>query len=171
MGSGGLIVLDETDCMVDIARYFLAFTQDQSCGKCTFCRIGTKRMLEILDRIVHGKGSMTDLDQLEELAYKTIAGSICGLGTTAPNPVLTTLKYFRKEYEMHINGKCPTGKCLNMIKYVIDDTCIGCTICAQKCPVDAIENKPYEIHSIDNDICVKCDICKQVCPVDSVKII
>ena len=171
MGSGGLIVLDESDCMVDIARYFLAFTQDQSCGKCTFCRVGTKRMLEIFDRIVSGKGTMNDLDQLEELSYKTISGSICGLGKTAPNPVLTTLKYFREEYEMHIKGKCPTGKCQKLIKYIIDDSCIGCTICAQKCPVDAIGNTPYEIHTIDHDICVKCDICRQVCPVDSVKII
>jgi NADH-quinone oxidoreductase subunit F len=171
MGSGGLIVLDETDCMVDIARYFLAFTQDQSCGKCTFCRIGTKRMLEIFDRIVSGKGTMKDLDQLEELSYKTIEGSICGLGTTAPNPVLTTLKYFREEYEMHVKGKCPTGKCTELIHYEIDDTCIGCTICAQKCPVDAIENKPYEIHSIDLELCVKCDICRQVCPEESVKIV
>ena len=171
MGSGGLIVLDENDCMVDIARYFLAFTQDQSCGKCTFCRVGTKRMLEIFDRIVSGKGTMNDLDQLEELAYKTMAGSICGLGKTAPNPVLTTLKYFREEYERHIEGKCPTGKCRELIKYVIDDSCIGCTICAQKCPVDAIANTPYEVHTIDLEICIKCDICRQVCPVDSVKII
>lgn len=171
MGSGGMIVLDDTDCMVDIARYFLSFTQDQSCGKCTFCRVGTKRMLDILDKISSGKGKMSDLDQLEKLSYQTVKGSICGLGTTAPNPVLSTLKYFREEYEMHIKGKCPTGKCTEMIHYEIDDSCIGCTICAQRCPVDAIENKPYEIHSIDTEICVKCDICKQVCPVDSVKII
>ena len=171
MGSGGMIVLDDSDCMVDIARYFLAFTQDQSCGKCTFCRVGTKRMLDILDRIVSGKGKIGDIDLLEDLAQKTTTGSICGLGTTASNPVLSTIKYFRKEYEMHINGKCPTGKCLEIIKYNIDETCIGCTICAQKCPVDAIENKPYELHVVDNEICVKCDICRQVCPVNSVKII
>jgi len=170
MGSGGMIVLDETDCMVDIARYFLSFTQDQSCGKCTFCRVGTKRMLDILDRISAGKGKMSDLDQLESLARQTIKGSICGLGTTAPNPVLSTLEYFRKEYEDHINGNCPTGKCLNMVEYLIRDNCIGCTICAQRCPVGAIENLPYEVHSVDNDICVKCDICRQVCPVDSVYI-
>jgi len=168
MGSGGLIVLDETDCMVDIARYFLSFTQDQSCGRCTFCRVGTKRMLEILNKISSGKGVMEDLEILEKLAHQTKKGSICGLGKTAPNPVLSTLKYFRHEYEQHILGKCPTGKCQSLITYSITDDCIGCTKCAQRCPVDAIENKPYEIHSIDTDKCVKCDICRQVCPVDAV---
>ncbi len=171
MGSGGLIVLDETDCMVDIARYFLSFTQDQSCGRCTFCRVGTKRMLEILDKITTGKGTMEDIDLLEKLANQTKKGSMCGLGRTAPNPVLSTLKYFRSEYEMHIHGKCPTGKCLDIINYNIEDNCIGCTKCAQRCPVNAIENKPYEIHKIDNELCVKCDICRQICPVDAVKII
>jgi NADH:ubiquinone oxidoreductase subunit F (NADH-binding)/NADH:ubiquinone oxidoreductase subunit E len=170
MGSGGLIVLDETDCMVDIARYFLSFTQDQSCGRCTFCRVGTKRMLEILNKISSGKGVMEDLALLEKLAHQTKKGSICGLGKTAPNPVLSTLKYFRHEYEQHIHGKCPTGKCQEIITYSITDDCIGCTKCAQRCPVDAIENRPYEIHSIDTDKCVKCDICRQVCPVDAVVI-
>ncbi|MBI9066537.1 MAG: NAD(P)H-dependent oxidoreductase subunit E [Salinivirgaceae bacterium] len=171
MGSGGLIVLDETDCMVDIAKYFLSFTQDQSCGRCTFCRVGTKRMLQILEKISSGKGIMDDLDKLEKLAYQTKKGSICGLGKTAPNPVLSTLKYFRHEYEAHIKGKCPTGKCLDIIKYEIEDSCIGCTKCAQRCPVDAIKSEPYEIHSIDNELCVKCDICRQICPVDAVKIV
>ena len=168
MGSGGLIVLDETDCMVDIARYFLSFTQDQSCGRCTFCRIGTRCMLEILDKISNGKGAMEDLDALEELAVKTRKGSICGLGKSAPNPVLTTLRYFREEYEAHIRGTCPTGKCKNLIHYSITEDCIGCTKCAQQCPSDAIEARPYELHSIDTEKCIKCDICRQACPVNAV---
>jgi len=168
MGSGGLIVLDETDCMVDIARYFLAFTQDQSCGKCTFCRIGTRKMLDILDKVCSGKGSHKDLEQLEKLAFTTKNGSICGLGKSAPNPVLTTLKYFRDEYEAHIEGNCPTGKCKEMITYNITDNCNGCTKCAYKCPTDAIIPKPYELHTIDQEKCIKCDICKQVCPIDAV---
>ena len=168
MGSGGLVVLDETDCMVDIARYFLSFTQEQSCGRCTFCRVGTRRMLEILNKICSGKGKHSDLETLEKLAESTIKGSICGLGKTAPNPVLSTLKYFREEYEEHIAGKCKTGKCKDLITYFIEDTCIGCTKCAQKCPTDAIAFKPYELHIIDNSKCIKCDICRQVCPVDAV---
>lgn len=168
MGSGGLVVLDETDCMVDIARYFLSFTQDQSCGKCTFCRVGTRRMLDILNRICSGNGKEEDLIQLEKLSENTKKGSLCGLGKSAPNPVLSTLKYFRHEYEEHINGKCSTGKCLDLIKYDITDDCIGCTKCAQRCPSDAIEFKPYEIHKIDIEKCIKCDICRQVCPVDAV---
>ncbi len=168
MGSGGLIVLDNTDCMVDIAKYFLSFTQDQSCGKCTFCRVGTKRMLQILEKITSGKGTEKDLLVLEQLAGSTKQGSICGLGKSAPNPVLSTLKYFRHEYEAHINGKCSTGKCEGLITYNITDDCIGCTICAQKCPVDAIGVKPYELHHIDTEACIKCDVCRQVCPVDAV---
>ncbi|NOU16416.1 MAG: 4Fe-4S binding protein [Bacteroidales bacterium] len=168
MGSGGLIVLDETDCMVDIARYFLTFTQDQSCGRCTFCRIGTRRMLEILNKITSGKGTLADLDTLEKLAASTKRGSICGLGKSAPNPVLTTLKYFRDEYEAHINGHCPTGKCKEMITYDITNECIGCTKCAQRCPSDAIKAKPYELHHIDTEKCIKCDICREVCPVNAV---
>lgn len=168
MGSGGLIVLDETDCMVDIARYFLTFTQDQSCGRCTFCRIGTTRMLQILDRIVEGRGKMEDLDILESLAERTATGSVCALGQTAPNPVLSTLKYFRDEYLEHINGKCPTGKCKDIIRYEINDDCIGCTKCAQRCPSDAILARPYEIHEIDQEKCIKCDVCREICPVDAV---
>lgn len=168
MGSGGLIVLDETDCMVDIARYFLSFTQNQSCGRCTFCRIGTTRMLEILDKICSGKGNIDDLALLEELGEKTKAGSMCGLGKSAPNPVLTTLKYFREEYMAHINGQCPTGKCKNLIKYTINDDCIGCTKCAQRCPSEAITAKPYELHVIDNEKCIKCDICRQICPTNAI---
>ena len=170
MGSGGLVVLDEDDCMVDIARYFLAFTQDQSCGKCTFCRIGTRRMLEILNKISSGQGKPEDIDILEKLAYSTKKGSLCGLGKTAPNPVLSTLRYFKHEYLEHINGVCPTGKCEKLIEYFINDECIGCTKCAQDCPTNAIAFKPYELHVIDNELCIKCDICRQVCPVNAVVI-
>jgi NADH-quinone oxidoreductase subunit F len=170
MGSGGLIVLDDTDCMVDIAHYFLSFTQDQSCGRCTYCRIGTTRMLELLDKIRSGKGKPEDIAHLEKLAESTRQGSLCGLGKTAPNPVLSTLRYFREEYEAHINGHCPSGKCLPLITYKITDDCIGCTKCAQRCPSDAIAFKPYEIHTIDMEKCIKCDICRQVCPVDAVNV-
>jgi len=168
MGSGGLIVLDETDCMVDIAHYFLSFTQNQSCGKCTFCRIGTRRMLELLNKIRSGKGKEEDLVQLEKLAHSTQKGSLCGLGKTAPNPVLSTLLYFRDEYEAHLHGRCPAGKCSSLIQYLITDECIGCTICAQKCPSDAIAFKPYEVHLIDQEKCIKCDICRQACPADAI---
>lgn len=168
MGSGGMVVLDDTDCMVDIARYFLSFTQNESCGKCTFCRIGTKRMLDILNKICSGKGKPTDLDDLEKLAAWTKKGSLCGLGKTAPNPVLSTLRYFRNEYEEHINGKCPTGKCKAMVEYFITDKCIGCTKCVQSCPVDAIPFQPHEQHVIDTTKCIKCDACRAICPVDAV---
>jgi NADH-quinone oxidoreductase subunit F len=171
MGSGGLVVLDENDCMVDIARFFLSFTQNESCGKCTFCRIGTKRMLEILNKITSGKGTEKDLEELEYLADWTKKGSLCGLGKSAPNPILSTLKYFREEYMAHINGKCPSGKCQSLIKYQINDLCIGCTKCAQKCPTDAILFKPHEQHEVIADRCIKCDACKQVCPVDAVEIV
>ncbi|MEN8118343.1 MAG: NAD(P)H-dependent oxidoreductase subunit E [Bacteroidota bacterium] len=170
MGSGGLVVLDDTDCMVDIARYFLSFTQHESCGKCTFCRVGTKRMLDILDRIVSGKGKKGDIEELEHLADWTKKGSLCGLGRTAPNPVLSTLKYFRDEYEAHINGTCPTGKCQDLISYSVNDECIGCTKCVQKCPVDAIPFTPHEKHSIDTELCIKCDACRTACPVDAIDV-
>ncbi|MFZ5830134.1 MAG: NAD(P)H-dependent oxidoreductase subunit E [Planctomycetota bacterium] len=168
MGSGGLVVLDETDCMVDIARYFLRFTQDQSCGKCTFCRIGTRRMLDILDRICEGQGSAGDLEALEQLARQVSAGSICGLGRTAPNPVLSTLKYFRHEYEAHLAGRCPAGKCKALVHYRITDQCIGCTICAQRCPVEAIPITPYARHEVIDEKCTRCDTCRQVCPAKAV---
>ena len=168
MGSGGMVVLDDKDCMVDIAKYFLSFTQNESCGKCTFCRIGTKRMLEIMEKITTGRGVEKDLEELESLAGWTKKGSLCGLGKTAPNPVLSTLKFFREEYEAHINGVCPSGKCQDMIRYDITDDCIGCTLCVQECPVDAIPFTPHEKHTIDMELCIKCDSCRQVCPVDAV---
>lgn len=168
MGSGGLVVLDDGDCMVDIARYFLTFTQNESCGKCSFGRIGTKRMLEILERITTGRGVEEDIEKLEHLAKWTKKGSLCALCGTAPNPVLSTLKYFREEYEAHIRGECPAGKCKELIKYEITDDCIGCTLCAQDCPVDAIAFKPHEKHEVDNELCIQCDGCRQVCPENAV---
>ncbi|MFH1268515.1 MAG: NAD(P)H-dependent oxidoreductase subunit E, partial [Planctomycetota bacterium] len=170
MGSGGLVVLDESDCMVDIARYFLRFTQDQSCGKCTLCRVGTRRMLDILDRIATGAGKQGDLETLEELARTIRAGSICGLGGTAPNPVLSTLRYFRSEYEAHLEGRCPAGRCKDLIAYRINDDCIGCTLCAQHCPVDAIPMTPYRKHTIDDETCTRCDTCRTVCPTGAVTV-
>ena len=168
MGSGGLVVLDDSDCMVDVARYFLEFTQRESCGKCTFCRIGTRRMLDILERICAGEGKAGDLEKLEELAMMVKRGSLCGLGQTAPNPVLTTLRYFREEYEAHLEGKCPAGKCRALITYRITEDCVGCTKCAQGCPAEAIRMTPYQQHEIDPEKCIRCDTCRQVCPADAV---
>jgi ferredoxin len=170
MGSGGLVALDETDCMVDIARYFLEFTQNQSCGKCTFCRIGTRRMLDILERLCNGQGNKADIEELEDLAVKVKKTSLCGLGTTAPNPVLSTIRYFRDEYEAHVDKRCPAGKCKALIFYSVTDDCIGCTLCAQHCPVDAIEIKPYEKHEIDAEKCIRCGACKNVCPAEAVEV-
>jgi len=169
MGSGGLVVLSESDCMVDVARYFLSFTCDQSCGKCTFCRVGTRRMLDILNKLCNGTGTMEDIDRLEELALNVKKSSLCGLGKTAPNPVLTTLKYFRNEYEEHVAGLCKTGTCHSMIKYVVTDKCIGCTKCAKACPVEAIPYTPYEIHSIDVEKCVLCGLCIEECNYDAIR--
>ena len=172
MGSGGMVVLDDRDCMVDIARFFLHFTQAESCGKCTFCRIGTKRMLEILDRLCAGKGRRDDLEKLEELASYVSRGSLCGLGQTAPNPVLTTLRYFREEYEAHLNEKrCPAGHCPSLVHYSINDNCIGCTLCAQACPVGAIDFRPHEKHSVDDALCTRCDMCRQACQDDAVEVL
>jgi NADH-quinone oxidoreductase subunit F len=170
MGSGGLVVLDDTTCMVDIARYFLRFTQNQSCGKCTFCRIGTKRMLEILDRLCAGRATRAHLDELERLSHQVSAGSLCGLGKTAPNPVLTTLRYFRDEYEAHVQGRCPARQCTALIHYTITDACVGCTLCAQHCPVNAIPLTPYARHEIDDAKCTRCDTCRQVCPHHAVEV-
>lgn len=170
MGSGGLVVLDEDDCMVDIARYFLQFTQEQSCGKCTFCRIGTRRMLEILNRLCAGAGKQGDLEALEDLARSVQQGSLCGLGKTAPNPVLSTLKFFRKEYEDHLKGICTAGKCQPMIEYRIDETCNGCTCCATICPVAAIVPRPYQRHEIIQSVCTRCDSCRKACPKQAVRI-
>lgn len=168
MGSGGMVVLDEDDCMVDIARYFLSFTQNESCGKCTFCRVGTRRMLDILTKITQGKGKKEDIVELEYLAQWTKKGSLCNLGKSAPNPILTTLKYFRDEYEAHIEGRCPAGKCAAMVNYSITDDCIGCTKCAQKCPANAIKFEPHKKHTIDTTLCIKCDACRPACPVNAI---
>ncbi len=170
MGSGGLVVLDDRDCMVDIARYFLEFTQRESCGKCTFCRLGTHKMLEILDRLATGASRPDDLERLEQLAHAVQSASLCGLGRTAPNPVLTTLRYFREEYEAHLQGRCPAGKCRALITYTINDNCIGCTRCAQQCPAEAIALTPFERHVIDPEKCTRCDTCRTVCPVEAVDV-
>lgn len=170
MGSGGLVVLDDTDCMVDIARYFLRFTQQQSCGKCTFCRVGTRRMLDLLELICAGKGRPEHLAELERLCSSVGQGSLCGLGKTAPNPVVTTLRYFRDEYEAHLQGRCPAGRCAALIQYQITDRCVGCTLCAQQCPVSAIEFRPHERHAIEQSLCTRCDTCRRVCPYQAVEV-
>ncbi|MEN8907419.1 MAG: NADH-quinone oxidoreductase subunit NuoF [Clostridiales bacterium] len=166
MGSGGLIVMDEDNCMVDIAKYFLEFTVDESCGKCPPCRIGTKRMLEILERITGGKGEISDIEKLEVLAKNIKATALCGLGQTAPNPVLSTLKYFRNEYEEHVNDhKCSAGVCKSMLSYVINnDICKNCGICARNCPASCIEGEKGKSYKIDQDECLKCGVCMTKCP-------
>ena len=168
MGSGGLVVLDHSDCMVDLARYFMTFTQHESCGKCTPCRVGTKRMLEILERLSEGRGVKGDIERLEDLGRTTTGGSLCGLGKTAANPVLSTIRHFRDEYQAHLEGRCPSLKCRQLISYTITDDCIGCTKCAQICPADAIQPIPYQKHEIQQDKCTKCDSCRQVCPTKAV---
>jgi NADH-quinone oxidoreductase subunit F len=170
MGSGGMVVMDETTCMIDVAKFFLDFTQKESCGKCTFCRIGTKRMLEILTRITEGNGEEGDIERLEELAYQIKDNSLCGLGQTAPNPVLTTIKYFRDEYEAHIRDKkCPSHVCTNLLTYTVDENnCTGCTVCAKNCPVDAISGERKGIHHIDQEKCIKCGVCYTKCKFDAI---
>jgi NADH-quinone oxidoreductase subunit F len=173
MGSGGMVVMDDSTCMVDVARYFLAFTQSESCGKCTFCRVGTKRMLEILTRITEGKGVEKDIAELEELAVKVKVSSLCGLGQTAPNPVLTTLRYFREEYDDHIrNARCVAKKCKALIRFrVLADACTGCMLCAKVCPTKAARGERRKAHVIDQGTCIKCGLCHQACRFDAIEIL
>lgn len=170
MGSGGMIVMDEDSCMVDVAKYFLHFLMEESCGKCVPCREGVRRMHEILERITQGAGRAGDIELLEELSSVVIDGSLCALGGSAPNPVLSTLQYFRDEYEAHINEKrCPAGSCKELIVYVIKaEECTGCTACRRRCPVEAISGERKEVHEIDQSKCIKCGICEDTCRFDAI---
>ena len=173
LGSGGLVAMDEDTCMVDIARFFMEFTQDESCGKCTPCRVGTRRILEILTKICDGKGKPEDIDTLRQLCDQINENSLCGLGKGAPNPVKSTLEHFLDEYEAHIYEKrCPAKVCKPLIRFeIMDDLCTGCTLCARNCPVDAITGERRQAHLIDPDICIKCGICEQLCPYDAIEIV
>jgi NADH-quinone oxidoreductase subunit F len=171
MGSGGLVVMDDTTCMVDVARFFLEFTQRESCGKCTFCRVGTKRMLEILTRITQGEGREGDIELLDHLAQSVRSTSLCALGQTAPNPVLTTVKYFRSEYEAHIsNKKCPAHRCTKLLTFTITDACTGCMICSKVCPTKAITGELKKKHVIDQSKCSHCGECHRACRVDAIAV-
>ena len=170
MGSGGLIIMDEDNCMVDMAKFFLEFTVDESCGMCTACRVGNKRLYELLTKITDGEATMEDLDKLEELCYYIKDNSLCGLGQSAPNPVLSTLKYFRDEYIAHIKDKkCPAGVCKNLITFeVLPDECTGCGVCKKLCPVGAIKGEATEAHRIDKDKCIKCGLCMEKCKYNAI---
>lgn len=170
MGSGGLIVMDESTCMVDVARFFLDFTVDESCGKCTPCRVGTRRLLEMLDKVTAGNATLEDLDKMEELCHHIKGNSLCALGQTAPNPVLSTLRYFRKEYEAHVVEKrCPAGVCKNLLRYeILEDKCVGCTLCARKCPVNCISGSVKQLHEIDQSRCIKCGACMDGCKFNAI---
>jgi NADH:ubiquinone oxidoreductase subunit F (NADH-binding)/Pyruvate/2-oxoacid:ferredoxin oxidoreductase delta subunit len=170
MGSGGMVVMDETSCMVDIAKFFLGFTADESCGKCTPCRVGTAILLKKLTDITEGKGKPGDIETLESISRNIISSSLCGLGQTAPNPVLTTVRYFRDEYETHIfDKKCPAGVCKALITYVIDaEKCTGCTACSRKCPQNAITGEKKKPHEIDQSLCIKCGVCYDTCKFDAI---
>ena len=169
MGSGGLVVLGESSCMVDVARYFTTFTSGESCGKCTFCRVGIRRMLDILDRICTGRGKEGDIERLESLGRSISRAALCGLGKTAPNPVLSTLRYFRDEYEEHLAGVCRTGTCKEMVRYQVNEDCTGCTRCAKACPAEAIAYTPYERHGIDVEKCTQCGLCIEACAYDAIR--
>lgn len=172
MGSGGMVVMDETDCMVDVARFFLEFSCDESCGKCTPCRIGNKRLLEMLDLVTSGKASVETLDKLKELSEIISDASLCGLGQASPNPVLSTLHYFYDEYLAHVTGDktCPAGRCKDLLKYQITDKCIGCGKCAKSCPVEAISGEKKAKHIINQDACIKCGTCMASCPVSAISL-